>query len=164
PIFYLSILIGITLWFILYHTRWGIVIRSVGENPLAAESLGIDIYKTRYICVLLGGALSGLAGSYLSLVYIPSWIEGMTGGRGWIVIALTVFSLWNPARAFLGAYLFGGIYVLQYFLQSSGISPNLLLMLPYLSTLIVLLWSSRSSIKRRICAPASLGIPYDIQK
>lgn len=164
PIFYLSILIGITLWFILYHSRWGIVIRSVGENPIAAESLGVNIYKTRYLCVLLGGGLAGLAGSYLSLVYIPSWIEGMTGGRGWIVIALTVFSMWNPARAFLGAYLFGGIYVLQYFLQSTGISPNLLLMLPYLSTLLVLLWSSRSSRTRKICAPASLGIPFDKQK
>jgi simple sugar transport system permease protein len=163
-IFYGSVILGILLWFILYKTKAGIVIRSTGENPEASDSLGISVWAVRYACVVTGGLLAGLAGSYLSLVYIPSWVEGMTGGRGWIVIALTVFSLWNPGRAFLGAYLFGGIYVLQYILQSYGIPPNLLLMLPYASTILVLLVAVRSSNKKRVAPPASLCLPFDKNK
>lgn len=161
PIVFISWILTFLMWFILFKTKPGILIRSCGENPLASDSMGVNVFLVRYICVAIGGALSGMAGGYLSIVYTPMWIEGMTGGRGWIVIALTIFSLWNPLRAILGAYIFGGIYILQYILQLKyKISPNLLLMLPYIVTLIVLLLSYEETVKKRIGAPKFLGEPY----
>jgi ABC-type uncharacterized transport system permease subunit len=160
PLFYLAVVLGIALWFLLQRTRWGIEIRSVGENPAAAAVQGVSVRRVRYLGVMIGGALAGMAGAHLSLVYSRSWSEGLTGGRGWIVIALTIFALWNPPRAFIGAYLFGCIFVLQYLLQPLGIPPNLLGMLPYLATLAVLLLSSLRKQRRRSAAPASLGEPF----
>ena len=160
PLFYLAVILGILLWILLTRTRWGIEIRSVGENPAAAEVQGINVAKIRYLCVLLGGALAGMAGAHLSLVYSKSWTEGLTGGRGWIVIALTIFALWNPLRAFLGAFLFGCIFVLQYLLQPIGVPPNLLAMMPYLATLAVLLAGGLRKDRRRLLAPAKLGEAY----
>jgi simple sugar transport system permease protein len=160
PLFYLAVILGILLWFLLIRTRWGIEIRSVGENPAAAEVQGINVARIRYLCVLLGGALAGMAGAHLSLVYSKSWTEGLTGGRGWIVIALTIFALWNPLRAFLGAFLFGCIFVLQYLLQPIGVPPNLLAMMPYLATLGVLLGGGLRKDHRRLLAPAKLGEAY----
>jgi len=158
---YLSVLIGIITWFLLKHTSMGITLRSVGENPKAAESQGIPVNRVKYLAIITGGGLAGMAGAFLSTAYSGSWIEGMTAGRGWIVIALTIFALWQPGMAFLGAYLFGGIFVLQYMLQPLGISPNLLAMLPYLSTLLVLFFYGLSkSGQRRMNAPATLGDPY----
>lgn len=161
PYFYISVLLGIAAWFVLYKTRAGIAVRSTGENPKAAETQGINVHLTQYICVMTGGAFAGLAGSHLSLAYSKSWIEGMTAGRGWIVVALTIFSMWDPKRAFAGAYVFGGIFVLQYLLQPLGISPNFLAMLPYLTTLAVLLFYGlgRDS-QRKMNAPAHLGEPH----
>ncbi len=158
---YLSALLGIVLWFMLKHTRMGITLRSVGENPRAAEAQGIAVNRVKYYAVLAGGGLAGMAGAYLSTAYSGSWNEGIVAGRGWIAIALTIFALWQPGGAFLGAYLFGGIFVLQYILQPLGISPNILSMLPYASTLFVLfiLGLSKSG-KRRMNAPATLGEPY----
>jgi simple sugar transport system permease protein len=160
PLFYLAVILGLLLWVLLTRTRWGIEIRSVGENPAAAEVQGINVAKIRYLCVLLGGALAGMAGAHLSLVYSKSWTEGLTGGRGWIVIALTIFALWNPLRAFLGAFLFGCIFVLQYLLQPIGVPPNLLAMMPYLATLAVLLAGGLRKDRRRLLAPAKLGEAY----
>jgi ABC-type uncharacterized transport system permease subunit len=160
PLFYLAVVLGIGFWFLLSRTRWGIEIRSVGENPAAAAVQGVSVARVRYLGVLIGGALAGMAGAHLSLVYSRSWSEGLTGGRGWIVIALTIFALWNPPRAFLGAFLFGCIFVLQYLLQPLGIPPNLLAMMPYLATLTVLLLGSLSKERRRTAAPASLGEPF----
>jgi len=160
PLFYLAVVLGILLWIMLSRTRWGIQIRSVGENPAAAEVQGISVARIRYLCVLLGGALAGMAGAHLSLVYSKSWTEGLTGGRGWIVIALTIFALWNPLRAFLGAFLFGCIFVLQYLLQPIGVPPNLLAMMPYLATLTVLLAGGLRKDRRRLLAPAKLGEAY----
>jgi simple sugar transport system permease protein len=160
PLFYLAVVLGILLWILLSRTRWGIAIRSVGENPAAAEVQGISVARIRYLCVLLGGALAGMAGAHLSLVYSKSWTEGLTGGRGWIVIALTIFALWNPLRAFLGAFLFGCIFVLQYLLQPIGVPPNLLAMMPYLATLAVLLAGGLRKDRRRLLAPAKLGEAY----
>jgi ABC-type uncharacterized transport system permease subunit len=160
PLFYLAVILGILLWILLTRTRWGIEIRSVGENPAAAEVQGINVARIRYLCVLLGGALAGTAGAHLSLVYSKSWTEGLTGGRGWIVIALTIFALWNPLRAFLGAFLFGCIFVLQYLLQPIGVPPNLLAMMPYLATLAVLLAGGLRKDRRRLLAPAKLGEAY----
>ena len=160
PLFYLAVVLGILLWILLSRTRWGIQIRSVGENPAAAEVQGVDVARVRYLCVVLGGALAGMAGAHLSLVYSKSWTEGLTGGRGWIVIALTIFALWNPLRAFLGAFLFGCIFVLQYLLQPIGVPPNFLAMMPYLATLAVLLAGGLRKDRRRLLAPAKLGEAY----
>jgi simple sugar transport system permease protein len=159
PFFYMAVLLAIGAWFILEHTLLGIHIRSTGENPKATETQGLNVALIRYLSVLVGGGFSAMAGAHLSISYSKSWIEGMTAGRGWIVIALTIFALWNPLRAVLGAFLFGGIFVLQYLLQPLGISPNFLAMLPYLATLLVLLVGGLRD-SRRLNAPAMLGEPY----
>ncbi len=159
PYFYLAIALAVSAWFILDYTRIGIIVRSAGENPRATETQGINVYRVRYWCVIIGGAFSGMAGAHLSTSYSKSWIEGMTAGRGWIVIALTIFALWNPMRAMIGAFLFGGIFVVQYLLQPIGISPNILAMLPYISTMLVLfIGALRDS--RKLNPPAMLAEPY----
>ena len=158
--FYLAVIIGIGAWFFLFYTRWGIHVRSCGEYPKAAETQGVNVSLVRYTCIIIGGALAGMAGANLSIAYSRSWIEGMTAGRGWIIIALTIFSLWIPIRAFIGAFLFGGIFVLQYLLQPLGISPNFLSMLPYIVTLLVLVLLGVRGDKRRMNAPAALSEPY----
>jgi simple sugar transport system permease protein len=160
PLVYLSFFLAPFFWFFLFKTRVGISIRSVGESPATADALGVNVFLVRYLCVILGGILAGMGGAYLSVVYAPAWIEGMTAGAGWIVIALTIFSMWSPLRALLGAYLFGGVKVLQYRLQKYGISPNLLAMLPFIFTIIVLLAGTGEVIRKRIGAPSALGIPY----
>jgi general nucleoside transport system permease protein len=160
PLFYFAVVLGVVLWFLLTRTRWGVRVRSVGENPRAAAVQGVSVSGVRYLCTVLGGALAGLGGAHLSLVYSKSWTEGMTGGRGWIVIALTIFALWNPLRAFVGAFLFGGIFVLQYLLQPLGIPPNLLGSLPYIATLVVLMVGGLNRGSRRQDAPAALGEPF----
>lgn len=158
---YLGVLIGIVTWFVVKHTRTGVTLRSVGENPKAAEAQGINVIRVKYLAVMTGGGLAGMAGAFLSTAYSGSWNEGITAGRGWIVIALTIFALWRPTGAFIGAYLFGGIFVLQFMLQPLGVPPNLLAMLPYLSTLVALfIYGLSMAGKRRMNAPASLGEPY----
>jgi ABC-type uncharacterized transport system permease subunit len=159
PFLYMAIFLAITAWFVLNYTRVGIKIRSTGENPKATEAQGINVSAIRYWCVIIGGGFSGMAGANLSISYSKSWIEGMTAGRGWIVIALTIFALWNPMRAVIGAFLFGGIFVLQYLLQPLGISPNLLAALPYGATLIVLVMIGLGD-RRKLNAPAMLAEPY----
>ena len=159
PFFYLAIGLAIGAWFILEYTLVGIRIRSTGENPKATETQGVNIALIRYWSVIVGGGFSAMAGAHLSISYSKSWIEGMTAGRGWIVIALTIFALWNPLRAIIGAFLFGGIFVLQYLLQPIGVSPNFLAMLPYMATLLVLLVGSLRD-RRRLNAPAMLAEPY----
>ena len=160
PLVYLSLALVPLLWFVLFKTRIGISIRSVGESPATADALGVNVFLVRYLCVFLGGLLAGLGGAYLSVVYAPAWIEGMTAGAGWIVIALTIFAMWSPTRALLGAYLFGGVKVLQYRLQPLGISPNLLNTLPFVFTIIVLLAGTGEVMRKRIGAPSALGLPY----
>lgn len=157
---YLAILMVPALWFVLYKTRWGITLRSVGESPATADAMGVNVFLVRYAAVLFGGVMAGAGGAYLSVVYAPAWIEGMTAGAGWIVIALTIFAMWDPVRALLGAYLFGGVRVLQYRLQPLGISPNLLNMLPFALTILVLWLSAGEAARKRIGAPAALMQPY----
>jgi len=159
PFFYIAIILAAVAWFTLEYTTVGIKIRSTGENPKATETQGVNISAIRYLCVMVGGGFSGMAGANLSIYYSKSWIEGMVAGRGWIVIALTIFALWNPLRAIVGAFLFGGIFVLQYLLQPLGISPNFLSMFPYMATLFVLLIIGLKD-SRKLNAPAMLGEPY----
>ncbi len=160
PFFYLAVLLGLLMWFLLRHTLWGVRVRSVGENPAAAESQGVRVAAVRFLCTAIGGAFAGMGGAHLSLAYSRSWIEGMTGGRGWIVVALTIFAVWNPARAFAGAFLFGGVFVLQYLLQPLGVPPSLLGMMPYAATLAVLVLGGLRQDERRMAAPAALGEAY----
>ena len=159
PFFYLAILLALVSWFFLERTRLGIEIRSTGENPKATETQGVNVSKLRYLSVIIGGGFSALAGAHLSISYSKSWIEGMTAGRGWIAIALTIFALWNPGRAIWAAFVFGGIFVVQYLLQPLGISPNFLAMLPYIATLFILLLISLKDPKK-LNAPAMLAEPY----
>jgi simple sugar transport system permease protein len=157
---YMGIALAAVLWFILFKTSWGITIRSVGEDPATADSLGVNISLVRYLCVLLGGVLAGIGGAYLSIDYRPSWTEGMTVGMGWIVIALTIFSFWNPFVALAGAYLFGSLFYLSYKLQPY-LAPELLMIMPYLFTIIALVvLNSSKTFRRRLGVPAALGFPY----
>lgn len=160
PLVYVAVALVPILWFMMYRTRWGITLRSVGESPATADALGVNVFAVRYLAVVVGGLLAGVGGAYLSVVYTTAWIEGMTAGAGWIVIALTIFAMWDPGRALLGAYLFGGVRVLQYRLQPLGISPNLLNMLPFVFTILVLMLSTGEAMRRRIGAPAALMQPY----
>ena len=156
---YASILLVPILWFVLFRTRIGISIRAVGEDPATADSLGINVARVRYLCVAVGGLLAGLAGGYLSVAYRPAWTDGITGGMGWIVIALTIFAFWNPALGLVGAYLFAALYHLSFRLQP-WVSPELLQALPYLFAIAVLVVTARGSLRRRMGAPAALTIPY----
>ncbi len=150
-------------WFYLYRTRNGLWLRSVGEDPQTADAMGIDVTKTKYAYTIAGGVLVALGGAHLSLAYTPGWTENITGGRGWIVIALVIFSMWNPARAIWGALLFGGINAVQFRLQAAGtnIPAGFLNMLPYIATIAVLvLMTWWETLSKRVGAPASLGNAY----
>ena len=159
---YLSYILVPIAWWVLYRTHLGLSIRSVGESPDTADSLGIRVSALRYGCVMFGGAMAGIAGAYLSLAYTTMWIEQMTAGRGWIAIALVIFAGWSPMKAFLGAYLFGGADAMQLRFQAIGtpIPAHFLMMLPYLLTIGILILATRESVRRRLGAPAALGIPY----
>ncbi len=143
----------------LYRTRAGLVLRAVGENHTAAHALGYKVLRIRFLAVLFGGAMAGLGGAFLSMDYTPMWAENMTSGRGWIALALVVFATWKPARAMLGAWLFGGVTILQLHVQGLGIDvpSQLLSMLPYLATVLVLVLISRDVARIRLNAPACLG-------
>lgn len=150
-------------WFYLYRTRNGLNLRSVGENPQTADAMGINVTRMRYLYTIFGGMLVGLGGAHLSLSYTPGWSENITGGRGWIVIALVIFAMWNPGRAFLGALLFGGINAVQFRLQAAGttIPAPFLNMLPYIMTVVVLvIMTYWEALRKRIGAPAALGTAY----
>jgi general nucleoside transport system permease protein len=152
---------GMLVWF-LYRTRTGLVLRSVGESPDAAHALGYPVRRIRLAAVVAGGALCGLAGAYLSVIYTPLWVEGMVAGKGWIALALTTFATWRPARVLLGAYLFGGVTMLQFHLQGQGVDvpSQFLTMLPYVATIVVLALISRNPAWIRVNMPASLGKPF----
>jgi simple sugar transport system permease protein len=161
---YLMYLLVPAVWYFLYRTRPGLHLRAVGENPQATDALGVNVFRTRYIYTVLGGALVGLGGAHLSLAYTPGWSENLTGGRGWIAIALVIFATWNPARAVLGALLFGGVNAIQFRLQAEGttISANLLNMTPYILTVVVLVAVTYlEAFRKRVGAPAALGLPYN---
>jgi len=162
PLVYLTVLVALGLAWFLYRSRAGLVLRAVGESPESAHALGYPVRRIRLLAVLSGGALCGLAGAYLSVIYTPLWVEGMVAGKGWIALALTTFATWRPARVLLGAYLFGGVTMLQFHLQGEGVQipSQWLSMLPYLSTIVVLVLISRNPNFIRVNMPASLGKPF----
>ncbi|MFW5824762.1 MAG: ABC transporter permease [Marinobacter sp.] len=151
---------GITLF--LRYSRGGLVLRAVGESPDAANANGLKVLVVRYLAVAFGGAMAGLAGAYLSLAYTPMWTENMTAGRGWIALALVVFATWRPERVLLGAYLFGAASILHLVLQGLGwrSSTELLAMLPYVVTILMLVLLSFNPVRTRLNTPLSLGQPY----
>lgn len=162
PMVYLAIVLAVALAWFLYRSRAGLVLRAVGESPESAHALGYPVRRLRLLAVVTGGALCGVAGAYISVVYTPLWVEGMIAGKGWIALALTTFATWRPARVLLGAYLFGGVTMLQFHLQGQGveIASQLLTMLPYLATIVVLVLISRNPTFIRVNMPASLGKPF----
>ena len=162
PMVYGAMLLAVALAWFLYRTRAGLVLRAVGESPESAHALGYPVRRIRLAAVILGGALCGLAGAYLSVIYTPLWVEGMVSGRGWIALALTTFATWRPARILLGAYLFGGVTMLQFHLQSEGVDipSQFLTMLPYVATIVVLVLISRNPTWIKMNMPASLGKPF----
>jgi ABC-type uncharacterized transport system permease subunit len=155
---YVSYLLPLFIWVFLRHTRWGLSLRAVGENPEAASAAGLSIMAYRWSGILAGGFLAGLGGAYLSLAYTHLWTNGITAGRGWIAVALVIFAFWRPGRALLGAYFFGGVMAFQLRLQASGtdLPSSLLLMLPYGLTVLVLVFSSWRGTGTE--APAMLGL------
>jgi general nucleoside transport system permease protein len=162
PIVYLTVLGAVALAWFLYRSRGGLVLRAIGESPESAHALGYPVRLIRLAAVVAGGALCGLAGAYISVIYTPLWVEGMISGKGWIALALTTFATWRPARVLLGAYLFGGVTMLQFHLQGEGVQipSQWLSMLPYLATIVVLVLISRNATWIRINMPASLGKPF----
>ena len=162
PMVYLTMILTAALIWFLYKSRAGLVLRAIGESPESAHALGYKVRWLRLAAVVAGGALCGVAGAFLSVVYAPLWVEGLTAGRGWIALALTTFATWRPVRVLLGAYLFGGVTMLQFLLQGQGveIAAQLLAMLPYLATIVVLALISRNAAFIRINMPASLGKPF----
>jgi len=162
PLVYITVLFALGLIAWLYRTRAGLVLRSVGESPESAHALGYQVRLIRLAAVVAGGALCGLAGAYLSVIYTPLWVEGMVFGKGWIALALTTFATWRPARVLLGAYLFGGVTMLQFHLQAVGVEvpSQFLTMLPYVATIVVLVLISRNPQWIRVNMPASLGKPF----
>ncbi|WP_435139478.1 ABC transporter permease [Pseudopelagicola sp. nBUS_19] len=155
PVLYIGVALIATVWALLKFSRIGLILRAVGENHDAAHALGYNVIKVRLLAIMFGGACAGLGGAYISLIRVPQWTEGMTAGIGWIALALVVFASWKPWRLLLGAYLFGGINVLQLNLQAAGIAipVEYLAMSPYLITILVLVIMSAD----KSGAPASLG-------
>ncbi len=160
---YFSFLLVYLVWFFLYRTRWGLALRTMGENPAAADTCGLSVSRYRFLAVTIGSGFVGIGGAYLSLAITPMWIENMSGGRGWIAVALVIFAGWSSPRAMFGAYLFGGITAMQLRFQAMGttVSAHILQMLPYFFTILVLVISTLRLKKGSSQQPESLGLPYD---
>jgi len=159
---YLSFIAFALVAWTLAKTRLGLLLKAVGESPDAAHAIGYPVLGIRYGAVAFGGAMAGIAGAYLSTVYTPLWVQNMSAGRGWIAVALVVFATWKPARLMLGAYLFGGVTILQFHAQGLGIElpVQLLAALPYVATVVVLVLISRDRKLLQLNLPASLGKPF----
>ncbi len=157
---YAGLVAAALLWFVLYHTRLGLTLRSVGESPVAADAAGIDVTRVRYLAVAFGGLMAGIAGGYLSLAYRPSWGEEMTNGMGWIALAIAIFALWDPVRAVGAAFLFGAFFTLSFRLQDR-FPPEMLTLMPYVFTIVALAFTALGRGGRAFGAPEALGVPYE---
>ena len=157
-----SFVIVFLVSYFFYKTKAGLILRSVGESHNSAHALGYSVIKIRYLSILFGGSMCALAGSYISICYAPMWQEGMTAGRGWIALALVVFATWKPERVLVGAYIFGGVTILQMNLQALGLRfpGQFFSMAPYVATIIVLVLISSNKLRIKLSAPASLTIPF----
>ena len=157
-----SFVIVFIISYFFYKTKSGLILRAVGESHNAAHALGYNVIKVRLIAIIFGGSMCALAGSYISICYAPMWQEGMTAERGWIALAIVVFSTWKPERVLIGAYIFGGVTILQMNLQALGIRipGQFFNMAPYVATIIVLIFISSNKLRIKLSAPASLTIPF----
>jgi len=166
PLVYIAILILLGSSWFLSRSRWGMILRAVGDSDVSAHAIGYPVIAIRFAAVTFGGLMAGLGGGYLSLVYTPLWAENMTAGRGWIALALVVFASWRPGRVLFGAVLFGGITILQLNAQAAGlrIPASFMSMLPYIATIVVLVLISRDAIRIRLNAPACLGRPFRAER
>ena len=158
----ISFVIVFIISYFFYKTKSGLILRAVGESHNAAHALGYNVIKVRFIAIIFGGSMCALAGSYISICYAPMWQEGMTAERGWIALAIVVFSTWKPERVLIGAYIFGGVTILQMNLQALGIRipGQFFNMAPYVATIIVLVFISSNKLRIKLSAPASLTIPF----
>ena len=164
--YYLIVISFLLVFFVAYFlskTKTGLIVRAVGENHNSAYALGYNVIKTRYLTIIFGGVMSSLAGYYISICYAPMWQEGMTAGRGWIALALVVFATWKPWRLLVGAYIFGGVAIMQMNLQAIGVKlpGQFFNMMPYLATIIVLVFISSNKLRLKLSAPSSLNIPFE---
>jgi len=159
----ISFLLVFMVSYFLSKTKSGLIVRAVGENHNSAYALGYNVIKTRYMTIIFGGVMSSLAGFYISICYAPMWQEGMTAGRGWIALALVVFATWKPWRLLVGAYIFGGVAIMQMNLQAIGVKlpGQFFNMMPYLATIIVLVFISSNKLRLKLSAPASLNMPFE---
>ena len=159
----ISFLLVFLVGYFLSKTKSGLIVRAVGENHNSAYALGYNVIKTRYLTIIFGGVMSSLAGYYISICYAPMWQEGMTAGRGWIALALVVFATWKPWRLLIGAYIFGGVAIMQMNLQAIGVKlpGQFFNMMPYLATIIVLVFISSNKLRLKLSAPASLNVPFE---
>ena len=157
-----SFLIVFLVSYFFYKTKAGLILRAVGESHNSAHALGYSVIKIRFLSIIFGGSMCALAGSYISICYAPMWQEGMTAGRGWIALALVVFATWKPERVLIGAYIFGGVTILQMNLQALGLRfpGQFFSMAPYVATIIVLVLISNNKLRIKLSAPASLTIPF----
>jgi len=162
PLVYLALLMFVAISWVLYRTKAGLILRTIGESPQTSHAIGYPVIRIRYMAVLFGGLMAGLAGAYLSVAYTPLWVENMTAGKGWIALALVVFATWRPLRVLLGAWLFGGMTILQLQGQALGLQvpSELLSALPYLATIVVLVLISRNRQMLALHFPASLAKPF----
>jgi len=158
-----SFLLVFLVSYFLSKTKSGLIVRAVGENHNSAYALGYNVVKTRYLTIIFGGVMSSIAGFYISLCYAPMWQEGMTAGRGWIALALVVFATWKPWRLLVGAYIFGGVAIMQMNLQAFGLKlpGQFFNMMPYLATIIVLVFISSNKLRLKLSSPASLNVPFE---
>lgn len=156
---WLGLVAAVVLWVVLQHTRIGLIVRTVGENPAAADAAGVPVMWVRIGAVAFGGWMAGVAGGFLSVAYRPSWGQGMTNGLGWIALALAIFALWDPLRAIFAALLFGAFFTLSFSLQDR-FPPQLLTMMPYLFTIVALTLTALRKGSRAFGAPEALGEPY----
>ena len=164
--YYFIVISFLLVFFVAYFlskTKTGLIVRAVGENHNSAYALGYNVIRTRYLTIIFGGVMSSLAGYYISICYAPMWQEGMTAGRGWIALALVVFATWKPWRLLVGAYIFGGVAIMQMNLQAIGVKlpGQFFNMMPYLATIIVLVFISSNKIRLKLSAPSSLNIPFE---
>ena len=159
----ISFLLVFMVSYFLSKTKSGLIVRAVGEDHNSAYALGYNVIKTRYMTIIFGGVMSSLAGFYISICYAPMWQEGMTAGRGWIALALVVFATWKPWRLLVGAYIFGGVAIMQMNLQAIGVKlpGQFFNMMPYLATILVLVFISSNKLRLKLSAPASLNIPFE---